>query len=371
MDPDSLINKSRKFITRQLRACRPAAVTLLMCAASAVFLSAQDLPSNPDQSWTTTSETVTSNASAFRTTERHTQSGNRTVDEKVVEVPGPDRSYQLFVHFQVETVQESAALTRSITRTYNRDADGRERLSQITEAETHKSESGSRTVQTTSKPDWDGRVNVVEREITETTKRPDSQNTQTTIYLPSITGGLAPTMQVNEQQRRSQRGDVAVKTETLLADGNGRWGIYEIRERTETNDANNRTIDDHVSRRDYRGNISPVSEVITKSRNNNGQLTSTTQAYSIDVPGSARDQSLHPRESSTTIRRTEPGQITTEQHLVKHDADEKRVNTLVDTKDVAIQTDSGTEERIIVTAQYPDGYPSIVSVVTRSQVKDK
>jgi len=332
---------------------------------SAMLAGAQALNLGTDQSWTATSQTVTSNANPFRTTERHLKSGNRTVDKKTVEVAGPDGEYQPYFEVETESIQESPTLSRSISRTYNPGPDGHEHLTQIIEAETHNSDDVARTVQTTSNADYEGNLNAVEREITVITRRSGSQKTETTVYLPSIRGDLAPSMQINEQQTQSPNGNTETRKETLLADTNGHWQLYEVRQQTVKGDAGNRSSEDRVYRRDFEGNLSPVSEVITKDGNVNGQLVGTTETYSVDVPGRARDQSLHFLQSSTTARTTEPDRIITEQKVVQPDPGETDLKTIVEKKDILTKRSSGTEETITVTAQHPDGYPSVVSVETR------
>jgi len=259
---------------------------------------------------------------------------------------------------------------RSITRTYNPGPDGRERLKQISEAQTRSSDDVVRTEQTISNSDLDGKLRVVEREIAETRKHSDSQNRQTTVYLPGITGDLDPTLKVNEQETRTANGDIQMKSETLLVDTNGRWQPYEVREQTIRGSDRNRTTNDRLYRRDFEGNISPVSEVIARETNVNGQSTTSKETYSVDVPGSTRDHTLHPVESSTTVRTTDGGRIITEQQVVKHDTGEKGLDTLFRTKDILVESSSGTEETITVTARYPDSSPSVVSVETRKSDRE-
>jgi hypothetical protein len=337
----------------------------IVCVAWTMFAHAQASAPSADQSWTATSQTVTSNSNPLRATESHTQSGNRTVDKKTVEIIGPNGKYQPYFEVETETIQESPTVRRSITRQYDPDSDGHEQLTQITEAETQTSDAVTRTVQTTSNTGYDRQFHMAEREITVTTKSSESQKTQTTVYQPNMSGDLAPTMQTNEQQTQSPDGRVDTKKETLLADTYGGWQVYEVREQTVTGEARNRTSDERVYRRDFEGNVSPVSEVITKDTNVNGQLTSTTENYSADVPGQVRDQSLHLLQTSTTVQTTKPDRIVTEQQVLRPDPGEKDLNTVVNTRDILTKGSSGDEETITVTARYPDGYPSVLSVETR------
>ena len=346
---------------------RKTYLVLIVCLASTAFADAQAVPTEGESSNTTT-QTVVSNASPFRTTESHVKSGDRTVDKKTVEVLGPAEKYQPYFEIETETIQESPTVTRRLTRKYNPDSDGHEQLTQITEAETQTSGGMTRTVQTMSTNNYDGKFRIAEREITVTMKASDSQKAQTTVYRPNISGDLAPAMKITEQQSEGPNGRVDTEKEILLADTFGGWQLYEVRQETVTVDAGNRTTDQRVYRRDYEGNISPVSEVITKDTNVDGQLTTTTENHSVDVPGWARDQSLHLLQTSTNVQTKQPDRIVTDQQVLQPDSYERDLNTLVNTKDVVTQGSSGSEETITVTARYPDGYPSVVSVETR-QVK--
>jgi hypothetical protein len=172
-------------------------------------------------------------------------------------------------------------------------------------------------------------------------------------------------MQINEEQRQTTNGDLERRKETSLRDIRGGWQLYEVREETVKGDDQNRTTDDRLFRRDYVGNVSPVSEVVTTEANANGQFTSSSQTYSVDIPGSARDRSLRPLQSSKTVRTIEPDRIVTQTQVVRPDPGEKDLNTVFNTTDIVVQGSSGREETITITARYPDGYPSVVSVETR------
>jgi hypothetical protein len=338
---------------------------LVVCLASTGFGDAQISSHNTDESWTTSSENLTDQSNPYRTIESHTKSGYRTVDNKTVEVRGPNGQYELYFRVETETIQESPTSTRSIVRTYNPGGDRNEHLTQITEVEARDSGDVSRVEKTMSSADLDGKFQVKERETTVITKGSDGQRTQTTAYLPNTTGEFVPSMEVNEQQKRSPNGTIETKKETLFPELSGRWQTYEVHEQTVRGNDQNRTTDDRVFRRDYVGNISPLSEVVTTETNANGQSTTSSQTYSVDVPGSARDGSMHPFQSSTLVRTTEPTRTITQTQVVRSDAEEKGMNSVFTTMDIKTQGSSGTEETITVTARYPDGYPSVVSVEKR------
>jgi len=345
---------------------------VLALASTTISGVARSQTARGDQSWTATSETSTANANPSRTTESHTKSGNRTLDKKTVEVLGPDGEYQPYVEIETETIEGPTA-TRSTTRTYNPNANGEEQLTQVTESETENSADGSaRTVETTSQSDLDGNLEVVAREITATTKGPASQDSHTTIYLPDINGGLAPSMQVNEQEEQSAGGETYRKRRTtLLQDGNGNWQVYEAREQTAKGNAHNRISEEHISRRDFEGNVSPVSQEITQQTSGDGRATSSSETHSIDVPGWTRDGSFRLLQRSTSVRTVEPGKTVTEQRIEQPDPGDPQagLGTTVEKTDTVVIGSTGTTQTIMVTARYPDGSPSVVTVETRTSSK--
>jgi hypothetical protein len=347
-----------RFFEHQL-----AALFIICLAASTTARAQASAP--VDESWTSSSQNLTADANPYRTKESHLKSGNKTLDEKTVEVRGSGGSYQLYYRTETETIQENPTLTRSTTRTYNPGGDRNEHLTQIIEVETRASDDGSRTVKTISNANLDGKFELKAREISVTEKSSDLRKTQTTLYLPSISSEFAPSMQVNEQQRQNPNGTIETKKETLFPDLNGRWETYEVREQTVTGDSHEQITDERLSRRDFEGNVSLISEVTSKDTNDNGHLTRTIQTYSVDVPGSTRDHTLHPVQSSTTVQTKEAGRIVTETEVTQPDTIEKGSNTVVNTMDVVVKKSSGTEELITVTARYPNGYPSVVLVETR------
>ena len=245
---------------RKWFAPHPTLILFAIGMSAAVSTKAQTAsPSNADQSWTANSQMVATNANPSRATESHIKSGNRSLDKKTVEVLGPDGHDQPYLEVETETIQDSPTSLRSIRRTFNPDADGHEQLTRMTEAETQNSADGvTRTLRAISNPDSAGNLQVVEREVTTATQGPESQDAHTTIYLPDISGKLAPSMQIHEQQARGPNDQIATKKTILLPDSNGGWQIHEVQEQTVKGDAQNRTTEDHTSRPDFEGNLSPV-----------------------------------------------------------------------------------------------------------------
>ena len=88
------------------------------------------------QSWTaTTQQRLPSNDNPTRTSETHTDSGGRTIDNQHTENMGMDGHYEPYLDVQKESVKVDANTTRTVERTFGRDSDGRKILVQVTEEE--------------------------------------------------------------------------------------------------------------------------------------------------------------------------------------------------------------------------------------------
>lgn len=283
-----------------------------------------------------------------------------------MEVLGLDGVYEPYYDIETERIEESATTRRSIVRTYNPGPNGEKQLVKVEEEETRNTTDGVNTVRTTSNADLDGNLEIVERELATTTHSVNSNNTQTTVYLKDVNGKLAPSMQTREQQEHGTNGDITT-TITSFPDVDGRWQVYEVREQTIKGDAHSRTMHDRLSRRDFVGNVSPVSEVTNTTRQNDGQVTTLGKTSSIDVAGMTRYSTLHLTQQSTTVQSRMPERMTTEHYieqLVPGDST-TGLSTVSKLTDIITARSSGTVQTSTVVTQYPDGYPSVVSVYTR------
>ena len=322
------------------------------------------------QSWTASTQSTAPNSNPTRITESHTKSGNRTFDTKSVEVLNADGVYGPYYDFETETVQENATTSRSIARTYNPGVNGTKELSQVTEEEAQNSENGdANRVRTTSNPDSNGNLQVVRREVTEAKmKDHESGDTQTTVYLIDVSGGLAPSMRIDEHRKRGSNGELEVVKTTSLRDANGGWQVYEVGARTIKAGSQDRSTEERISRRDYEGKVSPVSQVVSHDTQINGQATTTTETYSIDVPGSSRDGKLHLVERGTTVQKNDSGRTTTVQQIEQPDPVDPQATMGVSTKKtgVIISNAQGTVETHTVSTRNSDEANfTVVSVETK------
>jgi len=294
-------------------------ISVILCVGSVVCAQAQDAqPNNTNESWTATKETSVEYTNPSRRTESHAKSGNRSVDKQRVEVLGPDGRYQPDSDTEKETIQVNATTTRTVVRTYRWDGNGRRYLMRVTEEEARSSASGdAQVIRTTSNSDVNGHLQVVQRAVADTRKTsPDAQETKTTIFLGDGNGGLIPSLQTRELQKRSADHSVEVKKTTLVPDGNGNWKVGEVKESTTKEDGKDRTTEERVSIPDLEGRLSEVSRTVGKETETAaGEKSNTVEKYSMDIPGIAGDGSLRLKQRVTTVQKNDSDSKTAEQQV--------------------------------------------------------
>jgi len=346
-------------------------ISVILCVGLAVSAQAQEAqPNDVNESWTATAQTSGDNANPSRTLESHTKSGNRSVDKTRAEVLGVDGRYQPDSDTETETIQVDATTTRTVVRTYRRD--GQKRcLIQITEQETQSSTNGDTHVaSTTSNPDLDGNLRVVQREVAETRKTsPDAQETKTTIYVTDGSDGFTPSLQTHEVRTSSADHSIDVRKTTLLPDGNGKWEVGEVKENTIKEDGKSRTSEERVSRSNSEGGLSEVSRSIgTETETAAGEKTSTVETYSKDISGLASDGSLHLGWRVTTVQRKDSDGNTTEQQIEQPNPDNANAGLQVNakTKYTVRYAFSGTQQTKTVQIRDVNGNFNVVSVETET-----
>lgn len=210
---------------------------------------------------------------------------------------------------------------RTTTRTFARDVNKAKTLVLVTEEEERTLPSGdSSVVRITSSPDTNGRLQITERETVQTQQIGEHvEESQSTIALPSINGGLAPAVRTDEIRKRGANDTVECKKATLLLDGGGNWQVNEIRQTTSGREGDSRISEERVSRPDGEGKLREVSRVVSKaSENSFGEKHNKVETYSIDVPGTPEDGSLHLLERTTVTQRSgSTGEQLTERQVEK------------------------------------------------------
>jgi hypothetical protein len=326
--------------------------------------------SDADKSWTATTESQSDNVNPTRTTESHTRTGNRTLDSQSVQRRGPDGHFEPYQDIEKETVKVDTTTVRTTTRAFARDADGAKILVQTTEEERRISPGGdSSVVRSVSNPDSNGKLQLVQRQIEETKKiSKDVEDTKTTVMLPSVNGGLAPAMKVEERRTLGANNTVESQKTTLRPDGAGNWQVDERRQATIRQEGKNRSTDERVSRPDSEGKLGEVSRTVSKeSESASGEKRNTVETYSLDVPGSSRDGSLHLVERSTTSQRTNStGQQTTEQQVEQPNPGDpgSGLQVITLTTDTVRPRSSGAQATRTIQARDANGSLGVVSVDT-------
>jgi len=305
-----------------------------------------------------------------RIIESHSQNGSRTLDKRSVEIRGTDGHFEPYQDVERETLTVDASTVRTTSRTFTRDVNGGKDLVQVTVEEKHILPSDdSNIVRVTYNPDINGRLQPVQREVGETKKiGKDLEETNTTVTLPSVYGGLAPAFKTHELRKRAANNTVESEKTTWLPDVNGKWQLSEIRQSTTTQEAKDRSTEERVFRPDAEGKLSQISRVVSQeSESTSGEKRSVVETYSIDVPGTTRDGSLHlvERKTSTEKSRSTGARATEEKFEQTNPGDPAsglRVSVLVDGR--MIPGPSGVQSTVTIRARDSNENVGIVSVDT-------
>ncbi len=278
-----------------------------LCAHAQAQSSSDASTGSASQSWTaTTQQQLPSNENPTRTSETHTQSGNRTVDNQRIENMGTDGHYEPYLDIQKEAVKVDANTVRTVVRTFGRDSEGRKTLVQVTEEEKRTLPGGeAKVVRTTSDPDANGSLQTVQQEIRDIRQiSPNVQETKSTLRTASPNGGLTASVQTTERETKTGDHDVAFRKSTSLPDSNGNWQLSEVREGTVKGDGKVQTKDESVLRPGTDGNLSVVERTVSKaSENVAGEKRETVETYSTNLPGTPIDGSLRLNQQVTTVQR--------------------------------------------------------------------
>jgi hypothetical protein len=194
------------------------------------------------------------------------------------------------------------------------------------------------------------------------------EETNATVMLPSANGGLAPASKTHAIRKRAANDTVETETTTWLLDVNGKWQLSEIRQNNATQGAKGRSIEERVSRPDAEGKLGQISRLVSQeTESTSGEKRSVMETYSIDVPGTTRDGSLHLVERKTSTEgSSSTGERATEQKVEQINPGDPgsglRVSVLVDGK--IVPEPSGEQSTVIIRARDSNGSFGIVSVDT-------
>jgi hypothetical protein len=225
-------------------------------------------------------------------------------------------------------------------------------------------------VRTTSNADLEGHLQVAQREVTDTRKiNPEVQEKNTTVFLSDGQGGMAPSMQIQQREKRSADHTVEVQTSTLLPDGSGKWQVHERKASTTKEDGKERTTEEQVSREGIDGKLAPVSRTLGKeSETAAGEKKSIIETYSTDISGSAPDGNLQLSQRVTVVKRAGSGGAqTTEKRTEQRSLVDPGAGLQVNTKtlDTVQPGASGTQETSSIEARDVSGSFTVVSFDTQ------
>lgn len=367
----AFIKSEDHFSLAVIRVLVKGLLVIALCAGPFTAARAQDTSSKKgDESWTTTSESKTENTNPSRTLESHSKSGNRSVDKQRVEVLGPDGHYQPDSDTETETVHVDGSTTRTVVRTYRWDGNGRRQLSQVAEEDARTTAGGDEHItRTTSNADVNGALQVVQREVVNTTKSsPDTQETKTTLYQADGNGGFSKLRQTDELEKRKADHSVEVKKTTQVPDGNGGWQVGEVKEQTIKEDGKNCSTDERISRSDVNGLLSEVSRTVgQETENAAGDKNTTVDTYSTQLPGSAGDGTLQLNRRVTTTQKEDSTGENAERHFEERSLGNPSdgLQVKAKTKYVVQYAAGGTQRTKSVQARDGGGNFSGVSVETQ------
>jgi len=290
-----------------------------------------------------------------------------------------DGRYELYLDLQKETVKVDANRVRTVERRFGRDSDGRKTLLQVTEEEKRTLPGGEVKVsRMISNPDANGALQIVQREVQDTTQvRPDVQETKTTLLTPSPNGGFAASLQTTERSAETGEHSLEFRKSTLVPDSHGGWQLSEVREGTIKDDGKDRIKEERVLRAGTDGNLSVVERTVSKeSENAAGEKRDTVETYSNDLPGTPIDGSLRLNQRVTTVHRQgQDGTQSTEEQVEQRNPAQPSDSLRVTQQAIDIvQPGSGrpgvggrTRETQTLRSLDSNGSLGVVSVDTRKQ----
>ena len=364
--------------------CRASSVVAFGCVLAVIgaycfcpgaFAQTSDSQTAEEPTWTSRTNLKGNNVNSERIIESHSQAGNRTLEERSVEIRGSNGHFEPYQYIEKETLQVDTTTMRTTTRTFGRDVNGSKTLVQVVEEETHTLPGGdSNVIRITSNPDVNGKLQPVQRKIMETkTVSTEVEETNATVMLPSANGGLAPASKTHAIRKRAANDTVETETTTWLLDVNGKWQLSEMRQNTVRQEAKDRRIEERVFRSDAEGKLGEVSHVVSQdSESTSGEKRSVVETYSIDVPGNSQDGSLHLVERKTsTESSSSTGERATELKVEQTNPGDPgaglRVSVLVDGR--MVPGPSGEQSTVTIRARDVNGTFAIVSVGTTSSDK--
>jgi hypothetical protein len=176
----------------------------------------------------------------------------------------------------------------------------------------------SRTVETTSAPDANGRLAVRSRYTEETTTTASGRReTVGTMLLPGIDGALQESRRTESSEREVTPGVIRVESTERVRGQNGGWETAEVRTRdTRPIGPGDSLEDETIQRPDTSGRLAVSQRNVTRRTVANGRVVEVTETFGDNLQGSTRPETpmgLSERVTRTTTATAGGGSSTVEE----------------------------------------------------------
>ena len=221
-----------------------------------------------------------------RVTVVHSEREGGSFETSSLEIPSINGGFEKWVETEQEVSHPAPGITKTLTRHFGHDGNGRRFLVGVTEEQRSVAPGGRETlVRTESSTDLNGRLQLVEREVQETTWEAENARRTTRELFQHTPNGLQKVRRSEESERRN--GDVTSQQVTVLApDGEGRFVPVSRKESTTTETAADQVKDERSFGDLGDGPLRLVQrEVSRESRDTEGSRTvvETQSAFSSGI----------------------------------------------------------------------------------------
>lgn len=248
-----------------------------------------------------------SNISDLQWSETKSKQGNTETITRMYKSVSGDRPFSI----EQEKITRINDRTTQVTKTsFNVDAQGNRRPTQVVREERQTSPNGNEQVaRTVSNPDLSGQFNVARRETeARTSTAPGQWSTTTAILLPGINGGFSQVQAIDQTEREKAPGVVELNKLVRVPDGNGNWIPSEQHALTiETRKDGSKSEQEQVYCRDAAGQLTlSERDVRSYQKDAAGREYWTTDTYGNAIPDVNRGMPLQLERKVTGVRETLP-----------------------------------------------------------------
>ncbi len=172
-----------------------------------------------------------------RVTVVHSEREGGSFETSSLEIPSINGGFEKWVETEQEVSYPAPGITKTLTRRFGLDGNGRRSLVGVTEEQRSVAPGGRETlVRTESSTDLNGRLQLVEREVEETTWEGENARRTTSELFQQTPNGVQKVRRSEASEHR--KGDVTRREVTVLApDGEGRFVPVSRKESTTTETA--------------------------------------------------------------------------------------------------------------------------------------